>query len=290
MIIVPKKDTYVINTRGYLEFRADDIVGSIEAYSRLGAKWAAISSLGGFGEGHSLKFLRACTGIDSVLFGFYSEEVSAAVRSMPWLRRLSFGSHDAPIDLSEQRDLEYLQLAWCKSTRLPPSDGALQELCLWRYKPSNKDLSELPRYRSLRELSMFWGSVAAINGIEDLPSLTHLDLAHLRGITKIGLLARSSVTHVHLQAIKSIVDWPALERCKKLRSMRMSKMGILPSIGFLRKMPRMEEFRFVETKIADGDLSPLLAMKSVAFEDKRGYSHTEAEILGRVASRTKGKT
>jgi hypothetical protein len=283
--VASKIKDYQLDALGYLRFRAGDVEGSVQAYTKLRATTAVISAMDGFTRSASLDFLVSNPQVDSIEFHLDPAGMTRLITRLPWLRRLSFASQDSAVDLSGHGKLEHLQLGWCKSTRLPPDDGALQELCLWRYKPSRKDLSELPKYRRLRDLSLFWGNLKAIDGIDSLPALTHLDLGYLRGLSKIALLARSSVTHVHLQAIKSIVDWPELVRCKQLRSLRMSKMGILPSIGFLRQMPRMEEFRFVETKVADGDLSPLLALKSVAFEDKRGYSHTEEEVLRGIAAR-----
>lgn len=39
--------------------------------------------------------------------------------------------------------------------------------------------------------------------------------------------------------------------------------GETPTIGFLNDMPRLGEFRCVDTNVIDGDLGPLLRLKSV---------------------------
>jgi hypothetical protein len=58
----------------------------------------------------------------------------------------------------------------------------------------------------------------------------------------------------------------------------MSSCGTLPSLAFINKCKKLEEFRFVNTKIADNDMTPLLRLKSVGFNNRRTYSHTNEEI------------
>ena len=58
----------------------------------------------------------------------------------------------------------------------------------------------------------------------------------------------------------------------------MSSCGNLASLAFLNKLLALDEFRFVKMEVLDGDLTPLLRLKSVGFIDKRSYSHTCAEV------------
>ena len=43
-------------------------------------------------------------------------------------------------------------------------------------------------------------------------------------------------------------------------------------------MPKLEDFRFVDTNVIDGDLSPLIRLKYAGFFDKKHYSHTREQI------------
>ena len=64
-------------------------------------------------------------------------------------------------------------------------------------------------------------------------------------------------------------------------------------MGFLDRFRRLRDFRFVDTKVLDGDLSPLLSLpklESIGTMDKRHYSHTTAEIMAALAAKPKDRS
>jgi hypothetical protein len=67
-------------------------------------------------------------------------------------------------------------------------------------------------------------------------------------------------------------------RMKTLRVLRLNECGEIPSLALLDELPALEEFRFVDTNIADGDLRPVLRLKRVGFLRKKHYSHTPEEV------------
>jgi hypothetical protein len=57
--------------------------------------------------------------------------------------------------------------------------------------------------------------------------------------------------------------------------LRLNECGEIEDLEFLYDFPHLIDFRFVNTNVRSGDLSPLLkhkTLKSVGFMDKRHYS------------------
>ncbi len=115
-----------------------------------------------------------------------------------------------------------------------------------------------------------------------------LELAYTARLASIARLAECGVARVTFESIKTITDWDNLGACLQMESVRLSKMGVIPSLGFVTRMPNLREWRFVETTIADGDMSPLLGLESVAFDNNRRYSHTEEQVRQRIKARRSG--
>jgi hypothetical protein len=55
----------------------------------------------------------------------------------------------------------------------------------------------------------------------------------------------------------------------------------LESLRFLKKFPNLIDFRFVNTNVLDGDLTPLIehpTIRSVGFLNKRHYNYSDDQI------------
>jgi hypothetical protein len=97
---------------------------------------------------------------------------------------------------------------------------------------------------------------------------------------------------VDLSALESLVHLErlVLDRCKRLhadraiptlpqlRVLRANSCAPVPSLEFLARFERLEQFNFVATNVEDGDMLPLLRLRRVGFDDKRHYSHKQVEI------------
>jgi hypothetical protein len=98
-----------------------------------------------------------------------------------------------------------------------------------------------------------------------------------------------------LESFEDVVQLPNLEvldvqRCKKLkghelvtslkrlRILRLNDCGEMANVAFVSGMPALEEFRFVNTNVIDGNLQPLARLKRVGFLAKKHYSHTPEQL------------
>lgn len=80
------------------------------------------------------------------------------------------------------------------------------------------------------------------------------------------------------RACKKIKNYGVVSQIKGLKILRFNDCGSIPNIRFLKEMPNLEDFRFVDTNVLDGDLTPCFGLKSVGFFKKKHYSHTPGEL------------
>ena len=86
---------------------------------------------------------------------------------------------------------------------------------------------------------------------------------------------------LHIKTSKRFRPERDLFDLRNLKVLCLNGCGPLQDLHFLERMPLLLDFRFVNTNVVDGDLSPLLShpsLVSVGFLDKRHYSHRAADI------------
>lgn len=165
-----------------------------------------------------------------------------------------------------------------------PSDLEGKEyVILWHYKQPNGSLDHLPASPSVRYLELNLGGTASLIGLERFPSLRRLEVHRCTKLKSDVGLARLSRTlrHLHINTCKKFVIEGELLDLVNLEVLSLNACGDLPDLGFLERFPRLQAFRFVNTNVTSGDLSPLLrhkTLKDVGFLAKRHFSHRPEEI------------
>jgi len=209
-----------------------------------------------------------------------------AVSKLDQLQFLSLGGpRPAGFDFSRLTRLRDLRMHWHKDDTLPGTHTSLESLYLHGYAPQTKDLRRLPAFSNLRSLELVRAKITELAGIERLSALRELDVSHCKGLQSVADLAGTGIERVHLESCPKIMDIPTLCQCPDIKSIRLSSSGDFESLGFLKASKSLEEFRFVKMKVLDGDMTPLLSLKSVGFTNRRGYSHTNEEINVSIARR-----
>jgi protein phosphatase 1 regulatory subunit 7 len=210
---------------------------------------------------------------------------SASLARFRDIRFLTLGERRAAIDFTQFRGLIDLRINWKNDDTLPDSRSSLESLYLMGYKPKTKDLSLLPISPYLRELELVQAGLANLEGVQKQSALTEVQISYCSSLVSVAALTQSLIELVHLEACKRINDLQSLSGCQRLKMLRLADCGKLQSLNFLDECQSLEEFRFVNTKIVDGDMSPLLRLKRVGFIAKRSYTHTPDEVRAIIASR-----
>lgn len=195
------------------------------------------------------------------------------------MRFLSFGgTRSHGFHFAGFRNLEDLRLSWNSRDTLPDGSAPLKSLYLKGYAPRTRDLTEIPKYRDLSSLELVQANLTSMEGAQRFDGLRDVDVSYCKKLNSVAALAATAVERVHLEGCAHIVDIPLLARCAHLKSIRLSNCGTIDSLEFLRESKTIEEFRFVKTNVRDGDMTPLLRLRSVGFLNQRGYSHTCEQV------------
>jgi Leucine-rich repeat (LRR) protein len=177
------------------------------------------------------------------------------------------------LQLSHFKKLTEFSGYWHKDLELSGSNN-IERLDISGYKEKTGDLTTFPDLPFLKHLALTQCSIASLRGISKLPLLISLSVAYsskLEDLDEIGMLTNLEV--LDFQKCPRMKQYGVFRSLKNLRVLRVNSCGEIPSLSFINEMPRLEEFRFVHTNVADGNLTPLLRLERVGFLPKRHYSH-----------------
>lgn len=160
-----------------------------------------------------------------------------------------------------------LALASCRS---------LRRVDLWNY-PS-PDLRGFPSPPALEALGLFQPRIAGVDGVGSAPSLTALQIVRATKLRSLRGVEGTRLRQFDLEICRAIQDFEVLGEVPTLEILRANNCGTIPSLRFIDKLPRLTEFRFVQTRIGDGDLTPLLRLAAVGFFAQRNLSHTPEQM------------
>jgi|GEM_PF-986228 len=261
-----------------LDVNSDYIDEAKKIIDKNGVDMIRISPYHGFKKG-SLDFILDVKKLRGIHIYRSANVDISAIEKRTDLEYLRIAENKQRIDLSHLSNLLLLTIDWHKKIKLPlPDNSRLEFLLLGSF--SEKTLLSLPCYTQLAWLSICGGSIVSLDGLERFKNLRiyeHRLGKKLHDISK--LVELPNLKELELNLCKNIEIEDIFERCKKLKILKYLGCADLPSLAFIKKMKRIEDFRFGGTNILDGDLTPLLQLKDFGFyPNKRHYSHTYEKL------------
>jgi protein phosphatase 1 regulatory subunit 7 len=181
--------------------------------------------------------------------------------------------------------LRDLSFDWNPKDLIPSDASGVKKFRVWKYKPRSKCLIDFPTYGHLDFLEIVQSNLVSLDGIEKLPNLKELHLGYARSFKSIAAIKKTKIENLDLEACSKISDLAEIRYCESLKSVRMGGCGEHPSLSFIGECKNLQEFRFVRTNFLDGNMSPLLRLKSVGFLDKKHFSHTNKQVNAGIAQR-----
>ncbi|MBU4016554.1 hypothetical protein KJ980_01990 [Patescibacteria group bacterium] len=160
----------------------------------------------------------------------------------------------------------------------------LKKLYLRSYK--KKDLSELENLKLLEELRVDNSPIKSLKGLSELKSIKELDFGGLTKLTDIDEIKELPLLNkLNIQSCKKI-PFEKLWQLKNLKWLNLSDIGNIPTIKGIEQLNMLEEVYMVgDTKILDGDTSPLLKLaniKKVGLAHLSHYKPTTLEIQAKI--------
>ena len=244
------------------------------------ARVVALASYRGFREA-SVEFLQEWTHVQKLSLLHLEGTDLSGLRHLPHLTWLLVGDCDGPIDFAWTPNLRELYLSWTPITDLGSLPRTLEVLHVSSFKPEDGCLESVPDLPRLRNLSVVNSKIQKLDGIERFKELVTLKLALNSRLSTVAALTRdgaSKLDFLDIESCKKIADLSTLQGLRALRVLRVNFAGVIESLRFTEKLPRLEELRFVETAVTDGDMTPCLRLKRVAFTSKKHYTHTLLQV------------
>lgn len=190
------------------------------------------------------------------------------------------------LDLTRLPGLEELAADWSQVSRTVASAHSLRVAHLRGYAPD--DLLPLSGLSRLSELVMKdRPRISTLGGLENLPFIQTLGVYLAKNLSDIEQLAQATaLERLALEGCKRIHSISSLRHCRELRSLNLGECGDLASIAPLGELSKLEEVRlFGSTRIADGDLKPLLSLprlRELRMMERRSYEPSVKEVQSRL--------
>ena len=207
------------------------------------------------------------------------------ISGLYYLNDLEFLSYenylkDQVLDLSNFKNIKtcYLDLS-SKITGLNTL-SEVRDIRLFHYIVKEKDLTGLNNLKQLESLYISMSNIESLTGIEEFKKLKSIEFHYLRNLTHIKAVAclKDTLEFLTFENAKKITDFESVTAFKKLKTLGFNSCDAIPSIKFIKDMPDLEDFRFINTDVKDGDITPSIRLKYVAFSNKKHFSHTLEQI------------
>jgi hypothetical protein len=153
----------------------------------------------------------------------------------------------------------------------------LRQLRAWHFNPRSEDLSDIADLTRLERLHLVQTNITNLAGVETLEDLRYLEIAHAPKLRWLKALAaeESGIRELSLQKAKSIESYEPIAAIPRLRRLQLSDCAPMANLKWTSPMNALDFFSFVNTNVEDGDLAPLLELKSLAYVgtmDKKHYN------------------
>ncbi|MFE7084141.1 hypothetical protein [Priestia megaterium] len=186
----------------------------------------------------------------------------------------------------------YLNLNEQKFNKLTFQD--IKYLTLWHHKSKLGNLIDIPILEDLLYLELVWSNIQNLTGIEKLSKIKRLELSYCTKLKKDQGLENLSDTleHLHINHSKKFVPSKNLFALKNLRVLCLNSCGSLEDLSFLSHFPKLIDFRFVDTNVLSGDLTPILehpTIRSVSYMNKRHYNIKSEKMYSLLNDKNDGE-
>ena len=202
----------------------------------------------------------------------------SGIENLKELEYIFISDNTQPIDYSVFPKLEQIGSTWHPKVIISEKCRKLKYLCLWHYKPKSKDLTELPNLPNLEFLGIIQSPIESTKGIENFKKLKQIDLAYQPKLTTLYGIENLPIEIAEVQNCKHLRNLDHFRTVKTLRKLICFKCGAVQSINFIRDLKSLNHFAFLDMDVLDGDMSPCLSVRYMAFTNKKHFTHTSKQL------------
>lgn len=233
-------------------------------------------------KGDNISFLSELSGLRGVEVYAWGIKDLTPLQSVVGLEYLGLQCEftKAP-DFSIFENLKICKLVWRPKAKTVFSCSGLSLLNIVNY-PS-EDLNDIKHMQALERLQLTSRKLVSLSGIENLTSLSVLDLADCSKLENLaGVDQCQQLATVELEGCKKINDVSLLGELKGIKNVVLTDCGKIRTLQPLSSCQSLENLTFAgDTNIEDGALELLLdlpQLKKMWFVDKSHYSHKRDQV------------
>lgn len=176
-------------------------------------------------------------------------------------------------------------------TRLPDSFTDVEYAILWYYKQKGISFGNLAPSKRLLYLELNWANIKDFQAIEKFENPKRLELHYCTKLEiDTGLKSlNNTLEFLHINQSKKFVLTDELLQLKQLKVLCLNSCGPIDNLKFLSNFPKLIDFRFANTNIIDGDLTPILehpTIRTVGYLNKRHYNFTDIQLESELSSKS----
>ncbi|TFF40800.1 hypothetical protein [Mucilaginibacter psychrotolerans] len=184
----------------------------------------------------------------------------------------------------------YLNQDLKEKPKIDESFTRVEYAILWYLRHKESAFDNLPGSDKLSYLELNSANLKDLQGVGKFVNLKRLELRHcLKLETDLGLSELSaSLQYLYIGQSKKFTFTDELLCLKGLRVLCLNACGPIENLSFLKHFPNLIDFRFVDTNILDGDLTPLIehpTIRSVGFLNKRHYNLKDDKVDKELAAK-----
>ena len=235
-------------------------------------------------QGYELPDIHFLNKLSDILEGLHLPETkfdNQVVNSLHKLKFLGFADNKkVVIDLSNFPNLESLACDYSSRLKGLETCKNLIDLTLTGYKSESKDLSEVPLFLNLKELSLFKTDITTLQGIEHYSNLKKLEIFSASKLERIAPLQvlSNSLEELQIEQCKKIKDFEVLGKVQSLKKIILSESGEIKSLAFVKELPHLEFISFWGTNVLDGNIKYCEGVNYVGFDNKKHYTHKSEQF------------
>lgn len=183
------------------------------------------------------------------------------------------------LDYSKVAGLQSLDIDFSKYDLRFSDVATLRSFVLRHFNKKNSSLLDIISSPDLDVLELSFCNLKSLDGIGTAASMKRVHLEYCRRLEDISALTevRDSLFSLNIMNCPRITDFSVLEKLHELEDLRLKGSNTLPNLKFLRHMPKLKTF-VLKMDVDDGDLSPCLDVPFVYCNDKKHFSHKNADL------------
>jgi len=190
------------------------------------------------------------------------------------------------IDFSQFPKLTNCILHWRSGATSLYKSTLLEDLCLFHYNPKEKNLLNLSNLKNLKKLQVNSSPINSLEGIENLQNIEKLELYYLRNLENIEHIKQlPKLKKLSMESCKK-ANLQAIAHLQQIEKLLLTKMADIESVKLFSELKNLQSLALGETKITDGNLSPMFDLPNLQrFIGKhyKHYSHSFEEITQKIA-------